>query len=293
METERYSKLREGEKGAWLSLVAYLCLSLMKLSTGYLAGSEALVADGWNNTTDILVTLAVLIGLRVARKPPDRDHRYGHFRAESIAALVASIVMIAVGVQVIYRAVRLFLEGAAPTPESPAMWMAAIGALVMYGVYRYNLRLAQRTQSQAVLAAAQDNRSDALVSVGALIGIVGARWGLPWLDPAAALLVGVVICRTAWQIFSDATHALSDGFDHAQLRELKTTIQSTPGVENVSDIRARVHGANVLVDVTIQVDGRLNLVESHDISDEVERRMLEEHRIDHVHVHVEPAATLK
>jgi len=289
---DAYNEIREGEKGAWVSIIAYVCLSALKLFIGFTAGSEALLADGLNNTTDIIASFAVLIGLKISRRPPDHDHKYGHFRAETVAALVASFIMIAVGAQVLYQAVQKFFEPTIGTPNMIAAWTALFSALVMMFVYRYNIRLARRINSHAITAAAQDNRSDALVSIGAFIGIVGSQFGLPWLDPLTATLVGLIIVKTAWDIFKDASHALTDGFDEQELVKIKQTVADTPGVESIKDIKARILGNNVLVDVTIQVNGYLNVVESHDISEEIEDRMLTEHKISHIHVHIEPIETL-
>ncbi|MEC0090569.1 cation diffusion facilitator family transporter [Paenibacillus macquariensis] len=289
---DAYNEIREGEKGAWVSIIAYVCLSALKLFIGFTAGSEALLADGLNNTTDIIASFAVLIGLKISRRPPDHDHKYGHFRAETVAALVASFIMIAVGAQVLYQAVQKFFEPTISTPNMIAAWTALFSALVMMFVYRYNIRLARRINSHAITAAAQDNRSDALVSIGAFIGIVGSQFGLPWLDPLTATLVGLIIVKTAWDIFKDASHALTDGFDEKELVKIKQTVADTPGVESIKDIKARILGNNVLVDVTIQVNGYLNVVESHDISEEIEDRMLTEHKISHIHVHIEPIETL-
>jgi len=289
---DAYNEIREGEKGAWVSIIAYVCLSALKLFIGFAAGSEALLADGLNNTTDIIASFAVLIGLKISRRPPDHDHKYGHFRAETVAALVASFIMIAVGAQVLYQAVQKFFEPTIGTPNMIAAWTALFCAVVMMFVYRYNIRLARRINSRAITAAAQDNRSDAIVSIGAFVGIVGSQFGLPWLDPLAATLVGLIIVKTAWDIFKDASHALTDGFDEQELVKIKQTVADTPGVESIKDIKARVLGNNVLVDVTIQVNGYLNVVESHDISEEIEDRMLTEHKISHIHVHIEPIETL-
>jgi cation diffusion facilitator family transporter len=285
---ERYSNIKAGEKGAWISIGAYVCLSAIKLYVGWQTGAQALWADGLNNATDIIASIAVLIGLRISQKPPDLNHRYGHFRAETVAALVASLIMFAVGVQVISQAVRLWISGNFVAPDLTAAWVSGVCAGVMFLVFRYNLRLANRIHNQALRAAAMDNRSDALVSTGACIGILGAGLGITWLDPLAAVIVGCIICLTAWNIFRETTHSLTDGFDIEHLDRFKQTVRATPGVHSVKDIRARAHGNFILVDVTIGVDQELNVTESHAISDEIERRLYEEHRLDHVHIHVEP-----
>ncbi|PZE19755.1 cation diffusion facilitator family transporter [Paenibacillus xerothermodurans] len=285
---EAYDNLKQGEKGAWLSIAAYILLSVFKISMGYVTGSEALTADGVNNTTDIMVSLAVLIGLRISRKPPDRDHPYGHMRAETIASLVASFVMFAAGIQVMLQAGKSFFAGNLHAPNLWAAWIALFSAALMWGVYLYNRRLALRINNLSLMAAAQDNRSDAFVSIGAAVGILGAHLGFPMLDALAAFAVGVVICKTAWDIFSHASHALTDGFDDEKLKVFQATVRETPGVKRIKDIRARVHGSHVLLDVVVEVSAELSVEQSHDISDAIERRMQAQHRIENVHVHIEP-----
>ncbi|QHW29865.1 cation transporter [Paenibacillus rhizovicinus] len=283
-----YEDIKKGEKGAWISIAAYLILSAFKLTIGYWTNSEALSADGLNNSTDIIASIAVLIGLRISRKPPDKDHRYGHFRAETVSAMIASFIMFAVGLQVLYQAIGSFRSPHVTSQGSIAAWAAILSAVAIYAVYLYNSRLAKQINSQAMLAAAQDNRSDAMVSAGAFIGIVGAQFGLPWLDPLTALLVGLMILKTAWGIFRDATHALTDGFDDQELQVIKRTIREVPGVEKIIDIKARIHGNNKLVDVTIGVHHLLNVTESHEITEQVEKQMYDQHQISHVHIHIEP-----
>ncbi|WP_339322386.1 cation diffusion facilitator family transporter [Paenibacillus sp. FSL W8-0194] len=283
-----YDDIRKGERGAWISIAAYLLLSSFKLASGYWFASSALLADGFNNVTDIVASLAVLIGLRISRKPPDSDHAYGHFRAETVAALIASFIMATVGIQVLVDAVRSLFAGKGTQPDLWAAGIAVVCAVCMYGVYLYNRRLARQINNQALMAAAKDNLSDALVSIGAAVGIVGAQFGLPWLDMVAAIAVGLLICKTAWDIFRDSTYRLTDGFDQAELKDLRSAISRTPGVEGIKDVKARVHGNHVLVDVVIEVDPHLSIIEGHRISDEIEDRLTDMHNIMNVHVHVEP-----
>ncbi|MCS7459027.1 cation diffusion facilitator family transporter [Paenibacillus doosanensis] len=287
---DTYDNLKQGERGAWVSIAAYVILSVFKIGMGYITSSEALTADGINNTTDIIVSLAVLIGLRISRKPPDQDHPYGHMRAETIASMVASFIMFAAGLQVLVQAGKGLLHDDGQAPDMLAAWVALICAACMWGVYLYNSRLARKINNQSLMAAAYDNRSDALVSIGAAIGIIGSRLGFPILDAVAAFAVGIVICKTAWDIFAEATHALTDGFDEEKLMVFRQTVGDTPGVKRIKDIRARIHGSSVLLDVVVEVSAELSVEQSHHISDEIERRMHTKHHIDNVHVHVEPYA---
>lgn len=283
-----YSNLKQGERGAWVSIFAYIFCSVLKIAIALLAGSEALLADGLNNSTDVVASIAVLVGLRISRKPPDRDHPYGHFRAETISALVASFIMLFVGIQVVTDAIPALFDPNHAAPSMLAGWTALFTSAIMLGVYRYNRALALKTDSQALMAAAADNRSDALVSIGTFVGVAGAQFQLSWLDPLAAFVVGLIILKTAWDIFRESTHRLTDGFDQDLLEQLRHTISDISGVEEISDIKARYLGSSVLVDVVIHVNPDLNVVESHTITEKIEDRMKKVHKINAVHIHIEP-----
>ena len=285
---ELYTNLRAGEKGAWLSIGTYIFLSAMKLIVGYIGMSAALKADGLNNTTDIIASIAVLIGLRISQKPPDVNHQYGHLRAETIASLVASFIMMVVGLQVLSTSIRGLFE---PVEESPSILTAIVAlfsALVMYVVYRYNLALANKIKSSAVRAAAYDNRSDALVSIGTAIGIFGAIFGFPIIDTITALLVGLIIIKTAIEIFWEAVVTLTDGFDAEDTAALKKLIANVDGVIELVDLKGRSHGNMSFVDVTVTVNPNLNVIESHKISDQIEATVQQFDRHCIVLVHIEP-----
>jgi cation diffusion facilitator family transporter len=288
MEEQAYLDLKRGERGAIISIIAYLCLSLLKLMIGYLANSEALKADGFNNATDIIASIAVLVGLKLSQRPADDDHPYGHWKSETVASMVASFIMMVVGIQVTYHAISSVFYKVDKSPDLISAWTGLFCALVMFFVYRYNKKLAREINSQSVMAAAKDNLSDAWVSVGTFIGIIGAQFGLLWLDPIMAIIVGLIICKTAWDIFRDASHHLTDGFDQKQLDAYKTTIINCYGVKGVKDIRARNYGNNVVVDIVILVNSNLVIKDAHDIASMVEDKLIKVHSVYNVVVHVEP-----
>ncbi|MFD1707648.1 cation diffusion facilitator family transporter [Siminovitchia sediminis] len=288
MEQSRAKELKMGERGAILSIAAYIVLSAVKLVIADLSDSTALKADGLNNATDIVASIAVLIGLRLSQKPADHNHPYGHWKAETIAAMIASFIMMVVGLQVLYDAVISVFESNQQSPDLISAWTAIFSAGIMYLVFRYNNRLGKKINSQAVTAAAKDNLSDALVSVGTAIGIIGSQFGLPWLDPVTALVVGLLICKTAWGIFRDASMDLTDGYDEEKLASYKESILEIPGVKGIKDIRARRYGSNSVVDVVILVNSKLGIQAAHQISDRVENVLMDEHQVIDVHVHVEP-----
>ena len=288
-QKQRYDNLKLGERGAVISIIAYVCLSALKLIIGNLSGSEALQADGLNNATDIVASIAVLVGLKLAQKPADRDHPYGHWKSETIASLIASFIMMAVGLEVLIHAVVSVLHRSEQSPGLLSVWTGLFCAAVMYLVHRYNINLAIKTRSQAVMAAAKDNISDALVSIGTVIGIIGSQFNLPWLDPVTALLVGLIICKTAWDIFREASHHLSDGFDEAAIQTFKEKVLQVDGVEDVKELRARSYGSNAVVDVVLSIRRELKFREAHDIASKVEEELKQSSEVIEVNVHYEPS----
>ncbi|WP_085992813.1 cation diffusion facilitator family transporter [Oceanobacillus senegalensis] len=281
--------LKQGEKGAWISIVSYISLSIIKLFIAHYGNSDALHADGLNNVTDVIASVAVLVGLKLSRKPPDKDHPYGHYRVETIASLFAAFVMMYIGIQVILDTLQKIMNAeASEPPELLTAWTALGAAIIMFFVYRYNVKLARKIESSSLNAAAQDNKSDALVSIGAFVGIIGAQFGLFWLDPLAAFIVGIIICKTAWDIFRDATLTLTDGFEESKLLEIKSSIGKVDEVKKVVDVKGRVHGNQALLEVTILVDPHLNVEQSHRITENIEKYLYNKYRINHAHIHIEP-----
>ncbi|WP_067730718.1 cation diffusion facilitator family transporter [Oceanobacillus damuensis] len=280
--------LKKGEKGAWISIGAYILLAITKLYIAAIGHSDALRADGLNNTTDVVASVAVLIGLKISRKPPDEIHRYGHYRAETVASMFAAFIMMFIGVQVIFDTFQKLFVAGVTQPDMLTAWTALGSAVIMLLVYRYNFKLAQKIKSSSLNAAAQDNRSDALVSIGVFVGIIGAQFGVFWLDPLAGLVVGIIICKTAWDIFKESTITLTDGFDEEQLENIKTSITKDDDVKKVVDVKGRIHGNQALVEITILVEPSLNVAESHKITERIENYLDLKHNITHAHIHIEP-----
>lgn len=285
---ELYTNLRAGEKGAWISIGTYIFLSVMKLGIGYFGHSAALRADGLNNTTDIVASIAVLVGLRISQKPADDNHQYGHLRAETIASLIAAFIMISVGLQVLMSSASKLWN---PIHETPSMLTATVAlgsAAVMYVVYRYNLALANKIKSTAVKAAAYDNRSDAIVSIGTAVGIGAAILGFPIIDVITALIVGIIIIKTGIEIFWEAVHTLTDGFDAEETETLRKLISNVEEVIELVDFKGRTHGNMSFVDVTVTVNPYLNVWESHEITEKIEATIKRFNPYCVVLVHIEP-----
>lgn len=285
---ELYTNLRAGEKGAWLSIGTYLILSAAKLIIGFFGSSNALMADGLNNTTDIIASIAVLIGLRISQRPPDDNHQYGHLRAETVASLIASFIMMVVGIQVLVDSFVNLWNPSRETPSPLTAYVALGSAVIMYVVYRYNLNLAKKIGSSAVKAAAYDNRSDALVSIGTAIGIFGAIFGFVVIDTITALVVGILIIKTGIEIFWESVQTLTDAFDMDDAETLSVLIHNVDGVIDLVDFKGRSHGNMMFIEVTVTVNPYLNVWESHRITEKIETTVRRFKPYCTVLVHIEP-----
>ena len=275
MENKRYKELKIAEKGAWISISAYIILAFTKIFMGIFANSEALRADGLNNFTDVIASVSVLIGLKLARKPKDNDHRYGHWKFENIASMITSFIMLMVGLEVLYSSFEKIVNNSF-TPPNPLSALVGIGsALIMVAVYIYNSRLAKKVNSQALMASAKDNLSDAYTSIGAAVAV-------------AAFIIGIIIIKTAVEIFRESSFTLSDGFPEEDLEKYKKDILKIPGVKGVPFLRGRTYGANIFLDIVIYVDAQLSVAESHMITEEIEKQLSEKFEVFDIDVHVEP-----
>ncbi|MCT0104917.1 cation diffusion facilitator family transporter [Staphylococcus aureus] len=279
--------LKLAQRGAYLSLIVYIILSIVKYVTGFVFNSAAVRADALNNMTDIIVSLAVIIGLKISIKPADRNHPYGHLKSENISSLLVSFVIMFVGIQVVIQnAPRLFKEDDV-VPNAITIIVSLISGLVMLIVFAVNQRLAKRTKSSSLNSAAKDNLSDSLVSIGTAIGLIFTQIGFPIVDIILATLLGLLIVYTGFGIFKEAIFMLSDGFNETELEAYRNDILEVDEVQEVKSIKGRYDGSSVFIDVTIVVDANLSLVEAHQICDNVEHH-LHKKGISSVYVHPEP-----
>ncbi|QYA48041.1 cation diffusion facilitator family transporter [Nosocomiicoccus ampullae] len=281
--------IKKARLGAVLSIVTYIFLTLVKITFGFLDQSDALIADGLNNFTDVIGSTALFIGLTIALIPRDDNHTYGHYRAELIAALIASFIMFAVGIQVIIQTVIKFINNDYAEPSTTSLYISIFSMIIMLIVAFINFRLANKVNSVALKAASFDNLQDGLVSLGAAIGIIGVLIGFETLDTIASFLIGILIIYTAVIIFKETATTLTDGFNSKTLKEMEEIIQNVSGVIDVVDIKGRSHGFIYFVDVTVTVNPKLNVVEGHMITERIERAMFDAFGDTETIVHIEPA----
>jgi len=280
-----------------LTLAVNMFLSVMKLFVGLLANSAALFADAVNSISDVLSTVVVMIGLKLAGRKSDKDHPYGHERFECAAAIILSVFVFITGLLIGYRGVMKVVEGSIgeiAIPGGIALVAAIITMVIKESMYWYTRAAAKKTGSSALLAVAWDHRSDVLASAGAFIGILGARIGLPVLDPIASVVISLLILKVAVSIFKDAMRKMTDtSCDEAFEAEICAAALEQADVLGVDKISTRLFGDRVFVDIEISASGDSSLKEAHNaaqcVHDAIESRF---EKVKHCMVHVNPAETV-
>ena len=286
----RKDRARKGQLAAWLGMGGNILLAALKLTAGVIAGSHALVADGLHSLADFLGTIVLLVVMHVAHQPRDKDHPYGHGKAEPVGAKIIGIIVILAGFQVGMVGVERLWAGEFVVPGILAVWIALISLVVKGAMYYYKRRLGEAINSTAVVASASEHRADAYSSLAVLIGVSLAQLGLPFLDPLAGVVVALLIIRMGWKITLRAVDDLMDRVTEPELQEdVEKLIAATEGVRAVEDVRLRSMGPEWLVDLKIEVDPDISVEAGHEIASSVRVKLTEEiPDITGVMVHVNP-----
>ncbi len=280
-------------KVSFVSIVANIILSLFKFLAGMIAHSGAMISDSIHSASDVFSTLVVIVGIKMSGKKSDKEHPYGHERMECVAAIVLSTVLAVTGLGIGGSAAVKILSGGYENLKIPgvlALAAAIVSIAVKEGMYWYTRINAKKINSGALMADAWHHRSDALSSVGALIGITGARLGFPILDAVASLCICFFIEKAAYDIFKDSIDKMVDkACDEELENEIKTCVLQQKGVLGVDLLRTRVFGNKIYVDIEIKADGNVTLREAHStaerVHDAIEKNFI---KVKHIMVHVNP-----
>ncbi|HEM6089716.1 TPA: cation transporter [Streptococcus suis] len=286
---QQIQNLKLAERGAIVSITTYIILSGIKLAAGHIFHSDALTADAFNNISDIIGNIAVLVGLRMAQKPADTDHKFGHWKMEDLASLITSFIMFVVGFQVLYSTFIKIISNQTVEIDMTGAVVGVFSALVMIAVYLYNKSLARRVHSKALEATAKDNLSDAVTSIGTSVAIIAAAFNFPIVDKIAAVVITFFILKTAYEIFMESFFTLSDGFDEELLHKYEEDILKLPKVVAVKSQRGRTYGANIYLDIVLEMNPDLSVYESHAVTEQVEQLLTLKHGVFDVDIHVEPS----
>ncbi len=290
--SRRDSIYREAANAALFGLIVNVSLGIVKLVAGILGHSFALIADSVNSLGDSAASVIVLGALRVAQRPADSDHPYGHSRAEAVGASTVSLLIIIAALVVGWQALpRITLVH--EIPPAWTLWVAGINVIIKEGLFRYNVRVGKRTKSSAIVASAWDHRMDALCSFAALVGLGIVRWGgqdLVWADETAALVIVVVILVSGVHLYVNSASELMDPqADVDFVESIRAAALCVDGVRDVEKLWVRKMGLEYFVDVHIQVDPALSVREGHEIGHKVKDSLLSSFTLLRgVLVHLEP-----
>lgn len=284
---ERFAAAR---KSTWISIFINLALTAMQVLAGFFGKSQSLMADGLHSFSDLLSDVLVLFANRHGNRHADANHPYGHARIETAASLVLGASLAALGVGLLIAAGMRLQHPEQIQPVHPlTLWIAIAALLMKEGMFRYMLAVAKRVRSQMLVANAWHARSDAASSLVVVVGIVGNLLGYAFLDLVAAGVVGVMIAHMGIKFAKEALTELVDtGLDPEEVRAIRQTLKSTPGVLGLHELRTRKMADNALVDAHIQVDPRVSVSEGHYIAEAARSAVLKHHHVLDVMVHIDP-----
>lgn len=276
-----------------VSIIVNLVLSAFKMLAGIIAGSGAMISDAVHSASDVFSTIIVMVGVNISSKASDKEHQYGHERMESVASIVLSVILLATGLGIGYEGVLKISGGNYGNLEIPgvlALIAAVVSIIVKEWMYWYTRAGAKRINSDALMADAWHHRSDSLSSIGAFIGILGARLGFPILDPAASVLICVFIVKAAVDIFRDAINKMVDkSCDKETESAIAKTVLNQEGVMGIDLLQTRMFGPKIYVDIEISADGSKTLNETHHIAEVAHDAIeCEFPNVKHCMVHVNP-----
>lgn len=283
---------QEIKKASWIALIGNALLAAMKITAGITAGSLAVVGDGIDSSTDVVISFITLITARILLKPPDKNYPYGYGKADSIATKALSFVIFFAGLQLLITTIGKLIEGeATPMLSKLAIYVTVISIIGKLLLSYYQFKIGKKTGSSMLIANGKNMQNDVLISVSVLVGLIFIFvFKKPVLDRIFALIVSLWILKTAYQIFKQTNYELMDGVKDCSVYEkIFRAIETVDGVHNPHRVRARNIGHKLLIGIDIEVDGNLSLLQAHNIAHSVEESI--KANIDNVFdvtIHVEP-----
>lgn len=294
-EVSTESEFRKvANKVSLITIAGNVMLSVVKLLAGIIAHSSAMISDAIHSASDVFSTFVVIIGIKLSSKKADREHPYGHERLECVAAIILAMVLFITGLGIGVDAFKNIVQGKYNDLQTPGM-LALVAAIVSIvskeGMYWYTRFYAKKIDSSALMADAWHHRSDAFSSIGALIGICGARLGFPVMDSVASLVIFVFIVKAAYDIFKDALDKMVDhSCDEETEKQISECVMRNEHVLGIDLLQTRMFGNKIYVDIEIGLPSYYTLEQSHGIAEAVHQEI--EHnfpKVKHIMVHVNPA----
>jgi len=280
-----------------IGIAANTLLALGKGIVGLYTGSQALITDAVHSASDIVSSFIALFGMKIAEKPPDREHPYGHGKAEHVASIIVSVVLIVVGIEMAINAGRLFFAPPPPSPGGIALFFALFSVFLKEGMFHYKYRLGKIHRRPLLITEAWHHRSDALSSLAAVVGIgltlLARRFGTDLLlygDAAAGLIVSFMIVHVGFSLAKQSSLIMMEQVvSENKTAKFIATARSVSGVLRVDELLARSHARYVIIDVRVSVDPHLTVEVGHDVGKQVKKYLLQQHaEVEDVFVHINP-----
>lgn len=281
----------------WVGIFFNTFLAIMKGVAGLISGSRALLADALHSTSDIVGSFVILFGVRIAAKPPDKEHPYGHGKAENVASVIVALLLIVVGIEISISSIKV-LFGEIPTaPTKLALFVIILSILIKEMLFHYKYRLGKKYHSAALVAEAWHHRSDSLSSIAALVGIglamLGEAFQLTYLlygDALAGIIVSIIVIKVGYDLAKDSSVVMLEKvLDQQEIYPYTNTASHVDGVQRIDEILARTHGSYIVIDIKISVDPNLTVKQGHDIAHILKNNLQSTHdEVADVFVHINP-----
>ncbi|GEN29894.1 cation diffusion facilitator family transporter [Cerasibacillus quisquiliarum] len=281
----------------WIGITVNVMLTILKGIGGFLSGSKALIADAIHSASDIISSVIVLFGVRIANKPPDEEHPYGHGKAENIASNIIALILIVVGIEMSISSFKVFLGDMPKAPTRIALIILIISVIMKELLFQYKYYVGKKYNSAALISDAWHHRSDSLSSIAALLGVSAAMLSdtlqLPLLvygDAVAGILVSIIVIKVGYDLVKESsTIMLEKVLTKDETKKYIETIHSIEGVLVIDQLYARTHGSYIIIDIKVAVDPSISVKAGHDIAKKLKQTLMAEHKeVADVLVHLNP-----
>ncbi|MHB1680367.1 MAG: cation diffusion facilitator family transporter [bacterium] len=275
---------------SYIGIAVNFFLTVLKFVVGITGHSEALVADGFNSLADIFAGLVVYISFKISKKPQDKEHPYGHAKAEMIATFIVAIILFGFAFFVVIVSLLKLYYGVLEKPEIDTLFVALATIIIKEILYLWTLKWGNLLKSTGLIATAYDHKSDVIASVAVVVGIVFARLGYTFMDPVAGFIVSLFIFRLAIKLIKESVGNLMDESPSVSIVErIRKVIKNIKGVEDITELKVRKSGPYIYVDVNIEVDSALTVKMAHDIAETAKNDLIMSNPyINDVMVHINP-----
>jgi cation diffusion facilitator family transporter len=272
---KKNERLKDSVRGTWISIFVNVLLSVFKIIVGIFGKSRALIADGFHSISDVVGSVVILLSVYFGNIPEDEDHPYGHEKIESIAGNIVGVLLVLTAFELVRDSVLSLVKGVDfVKPLKITIYVALFSVIIKYYMYLYKKRIGLRTKSDAVLADAREHRSDAVSSMGVVIGLMLSIYVNPVFDTIMSILVSLFIGKEGIHIIMETSNNILDKQDKEFIEKIEEYVYSNTEIKNIHDILMRVSGHKIFLSFHIRVSKDMTVYEAHTLADDVKYSLL-------------------